>query len=103
MPPPPPPAPAPSAAIPGGKGPSAFAGDPDYLGPISATPQKMVEEMLALAGVTEADAVYDLGCNDGRVCITAAKTRGARARTKDAARGSRDAIAIAIATPGPSD
>ena len=64
MPPPPPPAPAPSAAIPGGKGPSAFAGDPDYLGPISATPQKMVEEMLALAGVTEADAVYDLGCND---------------------------------------
>ena len=29
---------------------ASFKDDPDYLGPISATPQKMVEEMLAVAG-----------------------------------------------------
>ena len=46
--------------------------------PISATPQKMVETMLELAGVGPGDVVYDLGCNDGRVCITAARDRGAR-------------------------
>ena len=34
---------------------ASFKDDPDYLGPISATPQKMVEEMLAVAGVTAAD------------------------------------------------
>ena len=56
----------------------AFASNKDYLGPISATPQKMVEEMLVMAGVDGSDVVYDLGCNDGRVCITAAKEHGAR-------------------------
>ena len=60
------------------KAPNPFAGDADYLGPISATPQKMVETMLELAGVGPGDVVYDLGCNDGRVCITAARDRGAR-------------------------
>ena len=39
----------------------------------------------------------------GRRCASAGTERDARARTKDAARGSRDAIAIAIATPGPPD
>ena len=57
---------------------ASFKDDPDYLGPISATPQKMVEEMLAVAGVTAADVVYDLGCNDGRVLVTAAANAGAR-------------------------
>jgi len=42
------------------------------------TPQATVEQMLELAGVTSADAVYDLGCGDGRIVITAAKLRGAR-------------------------
>ena len=37
---------------------ASFKDDPDYLGPISATPQKMVEEMLAVAGVTAADVVF---------------------------------------------
>ena len=57
---------------------ASFKDDPDYLGPISATPQKMVEEMLAVAGVTAADVVFDLGCNDGRVLVTAAANAGAR-------------------------
>jgi SAM-dependent methyltransferase len=38
----------------------------------------IVEEMLNLAGVSSEDVVYDLGCGDGRIVITAAKLRGAR-------------------------
>ena len=37
------------------------------------TPQNVVEAMLALAKVTPADVVYDLGSGDGRIPITAAK------------------------------
>ena len=59
------------------KSPNPFAGDADYLGPISATPQKMVSVMLRVAGVGEEDVVFDLGCNDGRVPITAATAFGA--------------------------
>ena len=59
------------------KPPNPFAGDADYLGPISATPQKMVSVMLRVAGVGEGDVVFDLGCNDGRVPITAAVEFGA--------------------------
>src|SRR3546814_16887678 len=33
--------------------------------------------MLKLAGVTARDVVYDLGCGDGRIVITAAKKYGA--------------------------
>ena len=38
-----------------------------------------IEEMLALAGVTSQDVLYDLGCGDGRIVIAAAATRGCRA------------------------
>jgi len=48
------------------------------LAPFVPTPQDVVERMLALAGVTKDDVVYDLGCGDGRIVITAAKTFGAR-------------------------
>jgi ubiquinone/menaquinone biosynthesis C-methylase UbiE len=34
--------------------------------------------MLELAGVTKNDVVYDLGCGDGRLVVTAAKKYGAR-------------------------
>jgi SAM-dependent methyltransferase len=37
------------------------------------TPQKVVVEMLRLLAVKPTDVVYDLGCGDGRVVITAAK------------------------------
>ncbi len=36
-----------------------------------ATPRKVVDAMLELAGVGEKDVVYDLGCGDGRIVITA--------------------------------
>ena len=42
------------------------------------TPQNVVDAMLALARVTSADIVYDLGSGDGRFLITAAQRYGAR-------------------------
>ncbi len=42
------------------------------------TPQKVVDRMLELAKVTEDDVVYDLGCGDGRIVITAAQKYGCR-------------------------
>jgi uncharacterized protein (TIGR03000 family) len=41
--------------------------------PYVATPNKVVEEMLKLAAVKEGDVVYDLGCGDGRIVISAVK------------------------------
>lgn len=41
------------------------------------TPQSVVDGMLKLAGVKKGDVVYDLGCGDGRVVVSAAKL-GAR-------------------------
>lgn len=37
------------------------------------SPQNVVEHMLKLANVHKGDVVYDLGCGDGRIVITAAK------------------------------
>jgi SAM-dependent methyltransferase len=48
------------------------------LAPYVPTPHDVVEKMLELAGVTKNDVVYDLGCGDGRLVITAAKKYGAR-------------------------
>jgi precorrin-6B methylase 2 len=68
--------------------PAIFAGAPptqapaetktgDSLAPFVPTPQDVVERMLALAEVGPTDVVYDLGCGDGRIVITAAKKYGA--------------------------
>jgi SAM-dependent methyltransferase len=46
--------------------------------PYVPTPEEVVMEMLKMAGVTRNDIVYDLGCGDGRIVITAAKVFGAR-------------------------
>lgn len=43
------------------------------------TPQPVVDKMLELARVTKDDLVYDLGCGDGRIVVTAAKRYKARA------------------------
>jgi trans-aconitate methyltransferase len=45
--------------------------------PYVPTRQKVVDEMLKLAKVSKSDVVYDLGCGDGRIVITAAKDYGA--------------------------
>lgn len=46
--------------------------------PYVPTPQVVVDKMLDMAQVGKGDMVYDLGCGDGRIVITAAKDRGAR-------------------------
>lgn len=43
------------------------------------TPQEVVNRMLELANVTKDDVVYDLGCGDGRIVVTAAKKYGCKA------------------------
>jgi len=46
--------------------------------PYWATPQPIVDAMLELAEVEASDLVYDLGCGDARILVTAAKRYGAR-------------------------
>ncbi len=55
----------------------ALASPQESLAPFVPTPQDVVDRMLALAEVTSKDTVYDLGCGDGRIVITAAKKYGA--------------------------
>lgn len=52
------------------------ARDPDV--PYVPTPQPVVDKMLELAKVDKNDVLYDLGCGDGRIVITAAQKYGAR-------------------------
>jgi SAM-dependent methyltransferase len=54
----------------------APAREPDV--PYEPTPHMVVTEMLHLARVGRRDVVYDLGCGDGRIVVTAAKKFGAR-------------------------
>jgi precorrin-6B methylase 2 len=51
---------------------------PQRLAPFVATPEDVVDRMLALAGTTKDDVVYDLGSGDGRIPIRAALKYGAR-------------------------
>ena len=46
--------------------------------PYVPTPQTIVDKMLELARVGKQDVLYDLGCGDGRIVISAARDRGAR-------------------------
>lgn len=48
------------------------------LAPFVPTPSDVVDRMLTLAKVGPRDVVYDLGCGDGRIVITAAQKFGAR-------------------------
>ena len=67
------------AAVPWALGePQRLAAQETSLAPFVPTPQDVVDRMLELAGVTGNDVVYDLGCGDGRIVITAAQRFGAR-------------------------
>ena len=47
------------------------------------TPQDVVDKMLELAEVKKTDVLYDLGCGDGRIVVTAAKKYGCKATGYD--------------------
>ncbi len=51
--------------------------EPDVI--FVPTPQEVVNKMLELADVRPGEIVYDLGCGDGRIPVTAAKKYGVRA------------------------
>lgn len=55
--------------------------EPDVI--FVPTPQAVVEKMLELAKVTKKDVVYDLGCGDGRIPLTAARKYGCKAKGFD--------------------
>jgi precorrin-6B methylase 2 len=71
--------PAETAQAPATTGQAPAPADAPSLAPYVPTPQDVVDRMLALAEVKQNDVVYDLGCGDGRIVITAAKQYGARA------------------------
>jgi len=79
--------------------PAAVYAQRPTLAPYIPTPQDVVDRMLAVAEVTNKDTVFDLGCGDGRVVITAAKKFGARGvgididkdRISESKRNARDA------------
>ena len=48
----------------------------EYEVPYVPTEHKVVEQMLKMANVNKDDILYDLGCGDGRIVITAAKKYG---------------------------
>lgn len=48
------------------------------LAPYFPTPMRVVDKMLELAEIDNHDVLYDLGCGDGRIVVTAAKKYGAR-------------------------
>jgi SAM-dependent methyltransferase len=64
--------------------------------PYVPTPQDVVDRMLAVARVGKSDVVYDLGCGDGRIVVTAARQFGARGVGIDI---NPERIAEARATP----
>ena len=46
--------------------------------PYVPSPNAVVDGMLKLAKVTSSDVVFDLGCGDGRIVISAAKDYGSK-------------------------
>lgn len=53
------------------------AREPDVI--FVPTPQSVVDKMLDLAEIKPGDILYDLGCGDGRIVVTAAKKYGIKA------------------------
>jgi ubiquinone/menaquinone biosynthesis C-methylase UbiE len=51
--------------------------------PYVPTPQEVVDEMLKMGSVKKGDVLYDLGCGDGRIVVTAAQRYGVDATGVD--------------------
>jgi precorrin-6B methylase 2 len=67
----------PKTASPDNATPAAPTKEPDVI--YVPTPQEVVDRMLEMAEVKKSDVVYDLGCGDGRIVISAAKKYGVKA------------------------
>jgi SAM-dependent methyltransferase len=70
--------------------------------PFVPTPPEVVQRMLVLGDVRRGDVVYDLGCGDGRIVITAARIPGVRGVCVESdprliAEGRRRAAALGVA------
>ncbi len=62
------------------RGPLAFHGsdEKEAASPYLATPPEVIDAMLRLAAVKPGETVYDLGCGDARILITATEKFGAK-------------------------
>ena len=49
------------------------------LAPYVSSPQEVVDKMLEAAGIKPGETVYDLGCGDGRIVVTAVRKFNAKA------------------------
>ncbi|MDP2915107.1 MAG: methyltransferase domain-containing protein [Candidatus Aminicenantes bacterium] len=52
--------------------------DAEDLAPFVPTPPEVVNKMLELAKADKDSVIYDIGCGDGRILVTAAKKYGSR-------------------------
>jgi len=77
--------------------------DPDTLAPAYPSPQTVVDRMLTLAQVQPGEMVYDLGCGDGRIVISAAKQFKARAVGIEIRRDIYERTAAKVAALGLND
>jgi predicted RNA methylase len=77
--------------------------DPDTLAPAYPTPQTVVDQMLTIAQVKPGEMVYDLGCGDGRIVISAARKFKARAVGIEIRRDIYERTAAKVAALGLSD
>ncbi|WP_321476719.1 methyltransferase domain-containing protein [uncultured Paludibaculum sp.] len=53
--------------------------EPKKLAPYVTSPQPIVEKMLEIAKLKNGETLFDLGCGDGRILFSAARTFGAKA------------------------
>jgi len=49
------------------------------LAPYVTSPQPIVDKMLEMARLASGETLFDLGCGDGRILVSAVKSRGAKA------------------------
>jgi protein-L-isoaspartate O-methyltransferase len=77
--------------------------DPDTLAPSYPSPQAVVDRMLTLADIKPGETVYDLGCGDGRIVITAATKFDAKAVGVEIRRDIFESTAAHVASLGLAD
>lgn len=74
-----------------------------YVAVYYPTPMHVARAMLRVAGVTRHDTVFDLGCGDGRIVITAAQEFGAKGLGVELDSALAQAAATAVKQKGLAD